>query len=84
MILGLFGSSFVVFLISIAEYRVSKTQLLEKIWNESRKLNAQLYKIKPIHSYIDNEILVGYINEWLINQNDNYKSLYNYDLLLHN
>ena len=76
MILGLFGSSFVVFLISIAEYRVSKTQLLEKIWNESRKLNAQLYKIKPIHSYIDNEILVGYINEWLINQNDNYKSLY--------
>ena len=43
--LGLFGSSFVVFLVSITEYRVSKTQLLEKIWNESRKLNIQLHKI---------------------------------------
>lgn len=59
--LGLFGSSFVVFLISITEYRVAKTQLLEKIWNESRNLNMQLHKIKPIYSNIDDKLLVDYI-----------------------
>ena len=56
--LGLFGSSFVVFLVSITEYRVAKTQILEKIWNESRKLNIQLHKIKPMNSYIDNDIYI--------------------------
>ena len=74
--LGLFGSSFVVFLISIAEYRVSKTQLLEKIWNESRILNIQLHKIKPIHSNIDDKLVVDYISEWLFSQNEEEKLLF--------
>lgn len=92
--LGLFGSSFVVFLISITEYRVAKTQLLEKIWNESRKLNIQLHKIKPVHSYIDDNILLNYINEWLFGQveedklisgdkHEAYDKLYNYLLEYH-
>lgn len=92
--LGLFGSSFVVFLVSITEYKVAKTQLLEKIWNESRKLNIQLHKIKPINSYIDNDILINYINEWLFRQteedklifgdkHDAYDKLYNYLLIYH-
>lgn len=92
--LGLFGSSFVVFLISITEYRVAKTQLLEKIWNESRKLNIQLHKIKPVHSYIDDNILLNYINEWLFRQveedklifgdkHEAYDKLYNYLLEYH-
>lgn len=87
--LGLFGSSFVVFLISIAEYNVAKTQLLEKIWNESRKLNMQLYKIRPIYSSIDYNLLTDYITEWLSRQNkkdkilfgdkhDAYDKIYNY------
>lgn len=74
--LGLFGSSFVVFLISITEYRVAKTQLLEKIWNESRKLNIQLHKIEPMNSYIDDNILINYISEWLYNQREEDKPLF--------
>ena len=74
--LGLFGSSFVVFLISITEYRVAKTQLLEKIWNESRNLNNQLYKIRPIYSNVDDKLLVDYINEWLFRQNEKDKILF--------
>ncbi len=68
--LGLFCSSFVVFLISITEYRVAKTQLLEKIWTESRNLNIQLHKIKPLYSYIEEQLLVNYINEWLFREED--------------
>lgn len=74
--LGLFGSAFVVFLITITEYRVAKTQLLEKIWNESRNLNKQLYKIEPIHSNIDEKLLSNYINEWLFMQNETAKLLH--------
>lgn len=74
--LGFFGSSFIVFLIAIPEYRVAKTQVLEKIWNESRKLNIQLYKIKPFHSRIDTELLSDYLNEWLFRQTDEDKLLY--------
>lgn len=74
--LGLFGSSFVVFLISITEYRVAKTQLLEKIWNESRNLNNQLHKIRPIYSKVDDKLLVDYINEWLFRQNEEDKILF--------
>lgn len=74
--LGLFGSSFVVFLISIAEYRVAKIQLLERIWNESRNLNIQLYKIKPLHSKIDDKILTDYINEWLFRQDEKGKKIF--------
>ena len=87
--LGLFGSSSVVFLIAIGEYKVAKTQLLEKIWNESRILIEQLYKIKPIYSDVNNNLLVAYINEWLLNQtqenkillgnkHDSYDKFYNY------
>lgn len=74
--LGLFGSSFVVFLVSITEYRVAKTQLLEKIWNESIKLNTQLHNIRPIHSYINRIILVNYINEWLFRQTEEDKLIF--------
>lgn len=74
--LGLFGSSFVVFLISIAEYRVAKTQVLERIWNESRNLNIQLHKIRPLHSSIENKLLIDYINEWLFNQTEKDKILF--------
>lgn len=66
--LGMFGSSFVVFLISIAEYKVAKTQLLEKIWNESRNLNIQIHKIEPLLSNIDDNLLIDYINEWQFSQ----------------
>lgn len=57
---NIFGSSFIVFLIAISEYRVAKTQVLEKIWNESRKLNIQFYKIKPFYSRIDTKLLSDY------------------------
>ena len=66
--LGMFGSSFVVFLISIAEYKVAKTQLLEKIWNESRNLNIQIHKIEPLLSNIDDNLLIDYMNEWQFRQ----------------
>lgn len=89
--LGLFGSSFVVLLITIPEYRVAKIQLLERIWNESRILNIQLHKIRPLHSYVDSKILVNYIHEWSIKQDgeigrffngkhDAYDKIYNYTL----
>ncbi|MCI8548573.1 MAG: hypothetical protein HFJ38_06790 [Bacilli bacterium] len=74
--LGLFGSSFVVFLISITEYRVAKTQLLEKIWNESRILNNNLHKIRPIHSRVNDKLLINYINEWLFRQTEEDKILF--------
>lgn len=74
--LGFFGSSFIVFLIAIPEYRVAKKQVLEKIWIESRKLNMQLYKIRPFYSKIDTELLVDYLSEWLFSQNDEDKLLY--------
>ena len=65
--LGLFGSSFVVFIIAITEYRVAKTQLLEKIWNESNILTKQLYKIQPLVYNIDRELIENYINEIVFN-----------------
>lgn len=74
--LGLFGSSFVVFLISIAEYRVAKTQLLERIWYESKNLNMQLHKISPLYSCIEDKLLIDYINEWLFNQIEKNKILF--------
>lgn len=76
LFLALFGSSFVVFLISIAEYRVAKIQLLERIWNESRILNFQLYKIRPLYTCVDNKVMLDYINEWLFRQNDEDKLLF--------
>lgn len=83
--LGLFCSSFVVFLISIAEYRVAKVQLLEKIWNESRTLNHALYDIKPLYIGIDNGLIINYINETIFygpgkyrRKHDAYDKMYKY------
>ncbi|RGC47765.1 hypothetical protein [Absiella sp. AM29-15] len=64
ILIGCFGSSFIVLLIDIFEYHVAKTQLLEKIWNECRIINHQFYKLAPIYSStLNDELLLDYFNE---------------------
>lgn len=76
--LGLFGSSFVVFLIAIPEYNTAKIQLLEKIWVEASSLVRNISHIKPIVVHYDEKLIQGCINEYLFNKIENLVRLLGY------
>mgnify|MGYP006916042071 CR=1 FL=1 len=76
--LGLFGSSFVVFLIAIPEYNTAKRQLLEKIWVEASSLVRNISHIEPIIVHYDEKLIQGCINEYLFNKNENLVRLLGY------
>lgn len=67
LFIGIFSSSIVTLLISIPNYIIAKRQLLEKYWEETRRLITSIYNIKYLYIEFNKEDFIGYINE--INRN---------------
>lgn len=59
----IFSSSIVALLISIPNYIVTKKQLLERYWIESRRLIISIYKIEYLDIEFNKEDFIGYIKE---------------------
>ena len=47
----------------IPDYRVSKTQLLEKFWDESLRLVNAISKVEYVFNKYDTELMISYISE---------------------
>lgn len=60
--IGLFGSTIVALLLNIPAYNVAKRQLLEKFWNESRRLISAFSKIDYLLNEYNEENVINYIN----------------------
>lgn len=67
LFIGIFSSSIVTLLISIPNYIVARKQLLEKYWEETRRLIISIYNIEYFDIEFNKEDFIGYINE--INNN---------------
>lgn len=67
LFIGVFSSSIVTLLISIPNYIVARKQLLEKYWEETRRLISSIYSIEYLDIEFNKEDFIGYINE--INSN---------------
>ena len=63
LFIGIFSSSIVALLISIPNYIVTKKQLLERYWIESRRLIISIYKIEYLDIEFNKEDFIGYIKE---------------------
>lgn len=63
ILLGSFCSSVVTIFFYTSAYKVEKVRLLEKYWNEIRKLLNELYKIEYLNVEYDEKIIVNYIHE---------------------
>ncbi len=63
LFIGIFSSSIVTLLISIPNYIVAKKQLLERYWEESRRLIISIYNIEYLDIEFNKEDFIGYINE---------------------
>lgn len=61
LFIGIFSSSIVALLISIPNYIVTKKQLLERYWIESRRLIISIYKIEYLDIEFNKEDFIGYI-----------------------
>ena len=61
--IGLFGSGCVALLLSIASYNVSKRQLLEKYWQETKGLIMKISDITYLFNKYNEESVVCYVNE---------------------
>ena len=61
--IGILGSGCVTLLIAIPSYNVSKRQLLEKYWHETKRLIEILSDVKFLFNEYDEEVIVSYINE---------------------
>ena len=61
--IGILGSGCVTLLIAIPSYSVSKRQLLEKYWHETKRLIKLLSDLKFLFNEYDDKIIVSYINE---------------------
>lgn len=61
--IGLFASTVVALLLNIPAYNVSKRQLLEKFWHESRRLITLFSKIDYLLNEYNEENFINYINE---------------------
>lgn len=60
--IGLFGSTIVALLLNIPAYNVAKRQLLEKFWNESRKLIFAFSKVDYLLNEYNKDNVINYIN----------------------
>lgn len=60
--IGLLGSTMVALLLNIPAYDVSKSQLLERFWHESRRLISRFSKIDYLFNEYNEENIVKYIN----------------------
>lgn len=63
LFIGIFSSSIVTLLISIPNYIVAKKQLLERYWEESRRLILSIYNIEYLNIEFNKDDFIGYINE---------------------
>lgn len=63
ILLGFFCSSVVTIFFYTSAYKVEKIRLLERYWNEIRKLLNELYKIEYLNVEYDEKIIVNYIHE---------------------
>ena len=61
--IGLFGSGCVSLLLAIPAYNVSKRQLLEKYWQETRRLTEKFSNIQFLFNEYSKDVVVSYINE---------------------
>ena len=62
--LGLFGSSFVVFLIAIVEYNDAKRKVLEEIYREFTDFIQKISEIEPLVFGYENDLIIKCIFEW--------------------
>ena len=62
-ILGLFGSGCVALLLAIPAYNVSKRQLLEKYWQETRRLIEKFSNLQFLFNEYSDDVIVSYVNE---------------------
>lgn len=63
ILLGSFCSSVVTIFFYTSAYKVEKIRLLERYWNEIRKLLNELYKIEYLNVEYDEKNIVNYIHE---------------------
>lgn len=63
MFIGLFGSGCVALLLAIPSYNVSKIQLLEKYWQETRRLIEKFSNLQFLFNEYSDDIIVLYVNE---------------------
>ena len=61
--IGIFGSGCVTLLIAIPSYIVSKQQLLEKYWQETKRLIEKISDIQFLFNEYNDEVVVSYLNE---------------------
>lgn len=70
--IGLFGSGCVALLLAIPAYNVSKRQLLEKYWQETRRLIEKLSNMQFLFNEYSKDTVISYINEL---KNKKYKDI---------
>lgn len=61
--IGLFGSGCVALLLAIPAYNVSKRQLLEKYWQETRRLIEKFSNMQFLFNEYSKDTVISYINE---------------------
>lgn len=61
--IGLFGSGCVALLLAIPAYNVSKRQLLEKYWQETRRLIEKFSNLQFLFNEYSDDVIVSYVNE---------------------
>ena len=61
--IGLFGSGCVALLLAIPAYNVSKRQLLEKYWQETRRLIEKFSNLQFLFNKYSDDVIVSYVNE---------------------
>ena len=70
--IGLFGSGCVALLLAIPAYNVSKRQLLEKYWQETRRLIEKLSNMQFLFNEYSKDTVIYYINKL---KNKKYKDI---------
>lgn len=64
IVVGLFGSSFVALFMAIPAYTVSKRQLLEKFFQEAKRLIESIAMINYLFNEFNDDLVVSYVNEF--------------------
>ena len=59
----LFGNGCVALLLAIPVYNVSKRQLLEKYWQETRRLIEKFSNLQFLFNEYSDDVIVSYVNE---------------------
>lgn len=61
--IGIFGSGGVALLLAVPSYNVSKRQLLEKYWQETKEIIMKISDIKFLFNEYSDETVISYVNE---------------------